>query len=161
MNLVRVADADFRWGIVDARAAQALGQRLNHHAAKEAQVQSMEEDNEAAPPGAASQQAAPAFWMTPVLKLLARLTGGAFCVPLPDSTAPDAALPGVKAAVGVQAASVAAASALAAPAPAASALAASALAAPADGGAAGVITSGAGLAQATGGVINAPVSRAF
>ena len=46
VNLVRVTDADFRWGIVDARAAQAFGQQLNHHAAKEAQVQSMEEDNE-------------------------------------------------------------------------------------------------------------------
>ena len=73
---MRVADADFRWGIVDARAAQALGQRLNHHAAKEAQVQSMEEDNEAAPPDTAEQQVEPAFWMTPVLELFAKLTGG-------------------------------------------------------------------------------------
>ena len=46
VNLVRVTDVDFRWGIVDARAAQVLGEQLNHHAAKEAQVQRMEEDNE-------------------------------------------------------------------------------------------------------------------
>ena len=136
VNLVRVTDADFRWGLVDARAAQELGQQLNHHAAKEAQVQSMEEDNEAAPPDTAEQQVEPAFWMTPVLELFAKLTGGAFCVPLP-STASDAALTGVKV-CGTE-----------------GTLAALALAAPADGEA------GTGAVPAAPGMINAPVSRAF
>ena len=100
------------------------------------QVQSMEEDNEAAPPDTAEQQVEPAFWMTPVLELFAKLTGGAFCVPLP-STASDAALTGVKV-CGTE-----------------GTLAALALAAPADGEA------GTGAVPAAPGMINAPVSRAF
>jgi hypothetical protein len=35
VNLVKVADDDFRWGVVDGSDARALGLMLNHNAARE------------------------------------------------------------------------------------------------------------------------------